>query len=107
MDSARNGYSEFAAAAAKIDQKQWPTCYPSICQHAQVNQTPFFNSGNDFRTPAGGGLNPLCKTGRISRITKCTGGNYPDGVDANLSGRPMEATQHLYGLIDRFGIEQS
>src|SRR5580698_1845052 len=72
-----------------------------------MDKASFFEAGDDFHFPSGGGADPFEEGLRIACIAQRAGGNDPDGVGTDVLHSTVKAAKHLYCTGDGFGRKKS
>ncbi len=101
------GNRQFAASASQVDHQRGRTVDAEIGDKSQMNQTSFFQSGDNFDLPASRGAYPLQKGLRIPGVSQSAGGDDSDRVGDDLLRGPVKAAQDLNRLGHRFGSEKA
>ena len=101
------GDGQLATSASQIHHQRRCTVYAEIGDESQMNQTRFFQSGNNLNLPSGGGTHPLQKRLRIAGIPQCAGRDDPDWVRDHLLCGAMKAPQNLHRFRHRLGGEKA
>ena len=96
---------EFATASAQIHQQELWRRRAQTGDHAQVNQPAFFKSSNDFKVPAGGGLDPFGKEPGIVAVTQGAGADHARTLHSKTLHGAMKTAHDFKGLGHGLGIE--
>src|SRR6478609_3676788 len=84
---------EFAATSAQIDEQHFGRRRPHIRDHAQVDESPFFQAADNFQVPAGNCLYPFCKEAGTVAVTQGAGAQDTRALYGITLYRTVEAAQ--------------
>ena len=82
MEIRNSGERDLAAAAPEVEQQHAATGSRLGAGNAEMDQTAFFEAGDDFHVPAGLGLHPGLKSGGVTRVAHGGGGHHTNAVNA-------------------------
>jgi len=72
-----------------------------------MNETSFFQAGDDFDLPAGGRAHPLQKGLRVTGVAQSAGGDNADWISDDLLRGAVKAAQDLDRLGHGLGSEET
>src|SRR6266566_4338010 len=101
------GKREFTTASSQVNQQELGRTRAQVCDHAQVNQPPFLQSGDDLKVPAGDRFYPLGKQTRIVAITHSAGGNNEGLLYRVTLDRTLEPAQEFQSVRHGLRIKRT
>ena len=66
----------------------------ALATHAEMNQAAFFQAGDDFQLPSGGGAHPVEESAAVAGVAQSAGSDDPHAIDCIGLDGTMKAPQH-------------